>query len=200
MTFSLALHIMFAGNEGVLLLNFLEVKNVFFWAKMLMVLWYLLITEKILFWSFREWKIRSFFEPKRWWKDNGYWLIKVLVLNFSVLGKYGLLLSQEVDGKIIFTGYREFLVLNFSVMGNTVFFSAKTLMERLYIYLVVLKFPWFSGTWEIWFFVQCFSSSEKTPLFIALVKLADIKYEEKVFIVFCNFCWNMTLLCSFWSI
>ena len=141
-----------------------------------------------------------FFEPKRWWKDNGYWLIKVLVLNFSVLGKYGLLLSQEVDGKIIFTGYREFLVLNFSVMGNTVFFSAKTLMERLYIYLVVLKFPWFSGTWEIWFFVQCFSSSEKTSLFTALVKLADIKYEEKVFIVFCNFCWNMTLLCSFWSI
>ena len=134
MIFSLALNIMFAGNERVLVLNFLEVKNVVFWAKKLMVLWYLLITEKILFWSFREWEIRSFSEPKRWWKDNGYWLIKVLVLKFSVLGKYGLFLSQEVDGKIIFTGCWEVLLLNFSVMGNTVFFSAKKLMKRWYLH------------------------------------------------------------------
>ena len=126
---------MFAGNERVLVLNFLEVKNVVFWAKKLMVSWYLLITEKILFWSFREWEIRSFFEPKRWWKDNGYWLIKVLVLNFLVLGKYGLFLSPEVDGKIIFTGYWEFLVLNFSVIGNAVFFQPKRWWKD-YIYIL----------------------------------------------------------------
>ena len=34
---------------------------------------------------------------------------------------------------MIFTGYWEVLVLNFSVMGNTVFFSAKKLMERWYL-------------------------------------------------------------------
>ena len=42
-------------------------------------------------------------------------------------------LSQEVDGKMIFTGCWEVLVLNFSVMGNTAFFSAKKLMERWYL-------------------------------------------------------------------
>ena len=35
---------------------------------------------------------------------------------------------------MIFTGYWEVLVLNFSVMGNTVFFSAKKLMERWYLH------------------------------------------------------------------
>ena len=84
---------------------------------------------------------------------TSYW--KVLVLTFSEMGntvfswakklteiwyllespcfelfgdwKYGLFLSQEVDGKMIFTGYWEVLVLNFSMMGNTVFFfSQKT--------------------------------------------------------------------------
>ena len=43
--------------------------------------------------------------------------------------KYGLFLSQKVDGKMIFTDYRTVLVLN-SVMGNTVLFSVKKLMER----------------------------------------------------------------------
>ena len=42
-------------------------------------------------------------------------------------------LSQEVDGKMIFIGYWEVLVLNFSVMRNRVFFSAKKLMERWYL-------------------------------------------------------------------
>ena len=45
-------------------------------------------------------------------------------------GKYGIFLSQEVDRKMMFTGYWEVYVLNFSVMGNAVFFSAKKLMER----------------------------------------------------------------------
>ena len=34
---------------------------------------------------------------------------------------------------MIFTDYWKVLVLNFSVMGNTVFFSAKKLMERWYL-------------------------------------------------------------------
>ena len=126
-----------------------------FWVKKLMKIWYLLITEKFLFWSFREWEIRPF-------------------------------LSQKVDGKMLFTDYWNVLVLNFSVIGKTVFFWVEKLMERWYlltnekflfwtlrrweirsffqskswwkddIYLVFLRFPWYSGTWEIWFFTQCY--------------------------------------------
>ena len=126
-----------------------------FWVKKLMKIWYLLITEKFLFWSFREWEIQPF-------------------------------LSQKVDGKMLFTDYGNILVLNFSVIEKTVFFWVEKLMERWYlltnekvlfwtlrrweirsffqsrswwkddIYLVFLRFPWYSGTWEIWFFTQCY--------------------------------------------
>ena len=104
-----------------------------------------------------------FFEPKVGRKNifAGYW--KVFVLNFLVMGnavffwvkklmerwyllitenflfwtfwwwKIQSFLSQEVDGNMIFNGYREVLVLNFSVMGNTIFFSAEKLMEILYL-------------------------------------------------------------------
>ena len=126
-----------------------------FWVKKLMKIWYLLTTEKFLFWSFREWEIQPF-------------------------------LSQKVDGKMLFTDYGNVLVLNFSVIEKTVFFWVEKLMERWYlltnekvlfwtlrrweirsffqsrswwkddIYLVFLRFPWYSGTWEIWFFTQCY--------------------------------------------
>ena len=131
--FSLAWNIIFSGNLKVLVLKFLEMKDmvflsqkvdgnmiftdywkvlvlifsemgntVFSWAKKLIERWYLLIPEKVLFSTFRWWKIRFF-------------------------------LSQEVDGKMIFTDYWEVLVLNFSVMRNTVFSVAKRLMERWYL-------------------------------------------------------------------
>ena len=67
-------------------------------------------------------------------KDDIYWSRKSSCFERFGGGKYGLFLSQEVDGKMIFTGYWEVLVLNFSVMGNTVFFSAKKLMERWYLH------------------------------------------------------------------
>ena len=34
--------------------------------------WYLLITEKFLFWNFQRWEIHSFFGPKLWWKHDIY--------------------------------------------------------------------------------------------------------------------------------
>ena len=49
----------------VLVLNVLENGNtVPFWAKKLTEKWYLLNTEKLLFWNFQSWEIQSFFEPK----------------------------------------------------------------------------------------------------------------------------------------
>ena len=68
-----------------------------------MEIWYLLITENFLFWSFREWKIRSFFKSKSWWKDDIYWLLRSSCSELFGEGKYGLFLSQKVDGKMIYT-------------------------------------------------------------------------------------------------
>ena len=44
----------------------------FFWVKKLMERWYLLVTEKFLFWTFRWWEIQSFLQRKCWWKDDIY--------------------------------------------------------------------------------------------------------------------------------
>ena len=73
-------------------------------------------------------------------KDDIYWLPRSSCFELFGGGKYGVLLSQEVDGKLIFIGYREVLVLNFSVMGNKDLFSAKKLMERCYL-LGFFSFP-----------------------------------------------------------
>ena len=83
-----------------------------------MEMWYLLIAEKFLFWSFWEWEIRPFLSQK---VDGNmlftdYW--KVLILNFSVIENMVFFLSQEVDGK---------------VMANTGLSSAKKLMKTWYI-------------------------------------------------------------------
>ena len=58
----------FTDYWKVLVLNFSVVGNtVFFWVKKLTERWYLLVTQ-FLFWTFRWWEIRSFFQPKSWWK------------------------------------------------------------------------------------------------------------------------------------
>ena len=105
-----------------------------------MEIWYLLITEKSLFWSFWKLEIRLFLAPKSWLKDDIYWLLKRSCFELSGDGKYSIFWSQEVDGKMIFTGYWEVIILNFSVKGNTVFFSAKKLMERWYLHVFFLAF------------------------------------------------------------
>ena len=122
-----------------------------FWAKKLMEIWYLLITKKFLFWTFREWEIRSLFETKV--SEKMILLATDLLLFWIFRGwKIRHFLKQKVDGKMIFTGYWKVLVLSFSVMRNTVFFEAKSWYKGN-IYLVFLSFPWYSRTWEIRFFV-----------------------------------------------
>ena len=87
-----------------------------FWGKKLMERLYLLVTEKFLFWAFPWWKMWSF-------------------------------LRQKVNGKMIFTdywkvlvlGYRKVLVLSFSLIGNTVFFSQKVDVKVIF-------------TWSFWAF------------------------------------------------
>ena len=63
----------FTEHWKVLDFKFLEMGNtVFFRAKNVMERWYLQITEKFLFWAFRWWEIWSFFQRKKWWKDDIY--------------------------------------------------------------------------------------------------------------------------------
>ena len=97
-------NMIFTDYWKVLVLIFLGIRNkVFSWAKKLMERWYLLITEKVLFWTFRWWEIRSFFESRSWWKDDIYWLLRSSCFELFDDGKYGLFFSQNVDGKMIYT-------------------------------------------------------------------------------------------------
>ena len=85
-------------------LKVLEMENtVFSRAKKLIERWYLLNTEKVLFWTFRRWEIRFFFQPEIWWKDDIYWLLKSSYFELFSGEKYGLFFSKKVDGKMIFT-------------------------------------------------------------------------------------------------
>ena len=58
-------NMIFTDYWKVLIVNFSGMGNtVLLWAKMLMERWYLLITEKFLFWTFQWWQIRSFISHK----------------------------------------------------------------------------------------------------------------------------------------
>ena len=96
-------NMVFTDYRKVLLLIFLEIENtVFSWAKTLIERWYILITEKVLFWTFWWSKIRSSFEPRSWWKDHIYWLRRSSCSELFGDEKW-LFYSQRVDGKMIFT-------------------------------------------------------------------------------------------------
>ena len=97
-------NMIFTDYRKVLVLIYLEIRNtVFSWAKKFIERWYLLITEKVLFWTFRWWKIRYFFESRSWWKDDIYWILRSFCFELFGNGKYGPFFSQKVDGKMIFT-------------------------------------------------------------------------------------------------
>ena len=153
MIFSLAWNFMFTVNWKVLVLKFLRIKNVLF------------------------------FRPESWWKDDIYWSLKSSCFELFDDGKYSFFWVKKLIEKMIYTDYWETLVLNFSVVWNTVFFWVEKLIEIWYLlinekflfwtsqwweirsflqpktrlkddtYLGFLCFPWYSGTWEIRFFM-----------------------------------------------
>ena len=92
--------------------------------------------------------MRSFFEQKSWWKYDVCWLLKSSCFEPFGDGKYGLSLSQKVDGKT-FADYWKVLVLNFSEMGNTVFFWATKLMERWFLLITEKFLLWTFWWWKI---------------------------------------------------
>ena len=101
----------------------------------LMEVWYLLITEKFLFLNFlggggRWGWIPSFFKTESWWKDDIYWSLKSSCFELFRNEKCGLYLRQNVDGKMIFTGYWKVLI--FSFFGDRkygLYFSQKVILK-----------------------------------------------------------------------
>ena len=111
----------------------------YFWAKKLMEIWYLLITEKFLFWSFREWEIRPSLRQKVAGKMifTDYW--KVLVLTFSRMGNTSFFWGKKLMENDIYWLLRSSC---FELFGDGKYglFSAKKLMERWYL-LALFELP-----------------------------------------------------------
>ena len=126
--------------------------TVFFQAKNLVEILYLLITEKFClelcidgkyglflsvhgkmiftnYWkapvlNFSKIENMVFFEPKSWWKDDIYQLLKSSCFELFGDRKYGLFFSQKIDGKMIFTCYHCFYILYFSAFSDFRFFHS----------------------------------------------------------------------------
>ena len=91
-----------------------------FSGKKLMERLYLLVTEKFLFWTFRWWEIRSFFESKSWWKDDIYWLLTSFCFELFGDGKYGLFSPKKLMERWYLLGIFQ-LSMIFQHLGNMVF-------------------------------------------------------------------------------
>ena len=74
-----------------------------------------------------------FFEHKSWWKDDIYWLLESSCFELFDDAKYGLFLSEEVDGKDYIYWLLKSSCFELSDDGKEIFFSAKKLMERWYL-------------------------------------------------------------------
>ena len=134
--------------------NFWGWKIWYFWVKKLMKILYLLITEKFLFWSFRKWEIRSFLDPKSWLKDDIYWLLKSLFLNFPVMENTVLFWVKKLMKRWYLLVTEKFLFWVFQWWKMRSFFQPKSWWKDD-TYMVFLSFLWYSRTSEIWFFAQC---------------------------------------------
>ena len=62
-------------------------------------------TETFMFLTFWWQETRSIFEPRSWWKDDIYWLMKSSCFKLFGDRKYGLFLSQKVHEKMIYTWF-----------------------------------------------------------------------------------------------
>ena len=134
MIFSLAWNIIFSDNWKVLVLKFLEMKNMVFLSQK--VDGNMIFTDywKVLVLTFSERENTVFSWAKKLTK-LWYLLITGKFLFWTFWWwEIRSFLSQEVERKMIFTGCWEVLVLNFLVIGNTVFFSAKKVIEIWYLH------------------------------------------------------------------
>ena len=111
----------FTDYWKVLVLNFSMMGNtVFFESRSWWKRWYLLITEKFLFWTFRWWEILSFFESRSWWKDDIYWLTRSSCFELFSDVNTIFFSAKKLMGRWYLLGLFE-LSMIFQDLGNTVF-------------------------------------------------------------------------------
>ena len=84
-------------------MNFLEEKNAVFLSQKVDGNMTFTHCGKVIALIFLGMGNTAFFEPKCWWKDVIYWLLKSSCFELFDDRKYGLFLNQEVDGEMIFT-------------------------------------------------------------------------------------------------
>ena len=114
-------NMIFTDYWKVLVLTFSEMGNtVFSWAKNLTEIWYLLITGKFLFWTFRWRGIRYFFESRSWWKNDIYWLLRSSFFELFSERKYGVFSAKKLMERWYLPGLFE-LSMIFQYLGNMVF-------------------------------------------------------------------------------
>ena len=89
-------------------------------------------------------------------------------------------LSQNVDGNMIFVDYGKVLVLNFSGMGNTVFFWDKKLMKRLFLLITEMFLFWTFRGWKIRSFLR--EKVDRKVIFSGYWKILVLGY-RKVFVL-----------------
>ena len=109
---------------------------------------------KVLFLHFLRWGILTFFEPKSWWKDDIYWLLKSSCFELFQDGEYGYFFSQKADERWYLLITEKFLFWTFWWWEIRSLFQPKSWWNN-YIYLFFFSLPWYSRTCEIWFFVLC---------------------------------------------
>ena len=134
-------------------MKFSEKENtVFFRAKRFMEIWYLLMIENFLVLNFWEMGNTFFFDPKSWWKDEIYWLLKSFCFKLFGDRKYGLFWAKTLMEWWYLLITEKFLFWTFQWWEIGSFFQRKCSWKDD-IYLVFLSIPWYSRTWQTWFFV-----------------------------------------------
>ena len=86
-----------------------------------------------------------------WMKYHLYWSLKSSCFEFFGDEKYGILWAKKLCYDMIFTNYWKVLALNFSVMGNTVFFFSQKVDGKMIFTWPFWAFHDILGIWK-WFF------------------------------------------------
>ena len=132
--FSLAWNIIFSDNWKVLVLKFLEMKNMVFLSQK--VDGNMIFTDywKVLVLIFSEMGNTVFSWAQNWLKDDIYWLLKRSCFELFGHGKYGLFWVKKLMERWYLLVTEKFVFWTFWWWETQSFFSAKKLMKRWYLH------------------------------------------------------------------
>ena len=153
MIFSLAWNIIFSDNWKVLVLKFLEMKNMVFLSQKVDGNMIFTDYRKVLVLIFSEMRNTAFLEPKSWLKDDIYWLLKRSCFELFGDGKYGLFWVKKLVERWYLLVTEKCLFWTFQWWEIRSFLQPNSWWKDD-IYVIFLSFLWYSRTWDIWFFAQ----------------------------------------------